>query len=46
MAKIALLIGVSEYEPGLERLPSAVNDVMAMQQVLTNQRWGNLLMQM
>jgi len=40
MAKIALLIGVSEYEPGLERLPSAVNDVMAMQQVLTNPEMG------
>jgi uncharacterized caspase-like protein len=34
MAKIALLIGVSEYEPGLNPLPSAVKDVEAMQQVL------------
>lgn len=40
MAKIALLIGVSEYEPGLEKLPSAVNDVTAMQQVLTNPNMG------
>ncbi|MGA7935555.1 MAG: caspase family protein, partial [Kovacikia sp.] len=40
MAKIALLIGVSEYEPGLERLPSAVNDVAAMQQVLTHPDMG------
>ena len=40
MAKIALLIGVSEYEPGLEPLPSAVNDVIAMQQVLTNPDMG------
>ena len=40
MAKIALLIGVSEYEPGLEGLPSAVNDVTAMQQVLTNPDMG------
>ena len=34
MAKVALLIGVSEYEPGLNPLPSAVKDVEAMQQVL------------
>lgn len=40
MAKIALLIGVSEYEPGLDGLPSAVNDVAAMQQVLTNSNMG------
>lgn len=40
MAKIALLIGVSEYEPGLDRLPSAVNDVAAMQEVLTNPGMG------
>lgn len=40
MAKIALLIGVSEYEPGLDGLPSAVNDVTAMQQVLTNPEMG------
>jgi uncharacterized caspase-like protein len=40
MAKIALLIGVSDYEPGLDRLPSAVNDVVAMQQVLTNPDMG------
>jgi formylglycine-generating enzyme required for sulfatase activity/uncharacterized caspase-like protein len=40
MAKIALLIGVSEYEPGLDGLPSAVNDVIAMQQVLTHSDMG------
>jgi hypothetical protein len=40
MAKFALLIGVSEYEPGLAGLPSAVNDVTAMQQVLTNPDMG------
>ncbi|WP_414585952.1 caspase, EACC1-associated type [Scytonema sp. PCC 10023] len=34
MAKIALLIGVSEYELGLNSLPGAVMDVDAMQQVL------------
>jgi uncharacterized caspase-like protein len=40
MAKIALLIGVSEYEQGLNALPSAVNDVTAMRQVLTNPNMG------
>jgi uncharacterized caspase-like protein len=34
MAKIALLIGVSEYEPGLNPLPAAVRDVEALQKVL------------
>ena len=41
MAKIALLIGVSEYEPGLDGLPAAVNDVAAMQQVLANPNMGD-----
>ncbi|OBQ36721.1 MAG: ABC transporter substrate-binding protein [Anabaena sp. MDT14b] len=36
MAKIALLIGVSKYEPGLTPLPAATKDVEAMQQVLEN----------
>ncbi|BAZ30852.1 hypothetical protein NIES4074_33190 [Cylindrospermum sp. NIES-4074] len=40
MAKIALLIGVSEYEPGLSLLPNAVNDVEAMQRVLLNPEMG------
>ena len=40
MAKIALLIGVSEYEPGLNPLPSAVKDVDAMQQVLLRPEIG------
>ena len=40
MAKIALLIGVSEYEPGLEPLPAAVKDAIAMQKVLTNPAMG------
>ena len=40
MAKIALLIGVSEYEPGLDGLPSAVNDAIALRQVLTNPEMG------
>lgn len=38
--KIALLIGVSEYEPGLNALPAAVNDVDAMQRVLANPEMG------
>ena len=36
MSKIALLIGVSEYQPGLNTLPSAVRDVEAMRRVLVN----------
>jgi branched-chain amino acid transport system substrate-binding protein len=40
MAKIALLIGVSEYEPGLTPLPAATKDVEAMQQVLENLEIG------
>ncbi|XGV96386.1 MAG: caspase domain-containing protein [Leptolyngbya sp. BL-A-14] len=34
MTKMALLIGVSEYEPGLNPLPSAVRDVKAIERVL------------
>ena len=34
MAKIALLVGVSEYEPGLNPLPAAVKDVEAVRRVL------------
>ena len=34
MAKVALLVGVSEYEQGLNPLPSATKDVEAMKQVL------------
>ncbi|MBD2209938.1 caspase family protein [Nostoc linckia FACHB-104] len=40
MAKIALLIGVSEYEPGLTSLPAATKDVEAMRQVLDNSAIG------
>ncbi len=40
MAKIALLIGVSEYQPGLNPLPAAVKDVEAMQRVLVNPEMG------
>ncbi|QKQ75999.1 ABC transporter substrate-binding protein [Nostoc sp. TCL240-02] len=40
MAKVALLIGVSEYEPGLTPLPAAAKDVDAMQQVLLHPEIG------
>ena len=40
MAKLALLIGVSEYEPGLNLLPAATKDVEAMQRVLQNPEIG------
>lgn len=36
MSKIALLIGVSHYNPGLTALPAALRDVEAMQEVLEN----------
>jgi formylglycine-generating enzyme required for sulfatase activity/uncharacterized caspase-like protein len=36
MRKLALLIGVSEYESGLEPLPAAVRDVVAVQRVLAD----------
>ncbi|GJD20874.1 hypothetical protein RIVM261_058300 [Rivularia sp. IAM M-261] len=40
MAKYALLIGVSEYEPGLNVLPGATKDVEAMQRVLQHPEIG------
>ncbi len=40
MAKLALLIGVSEYQDGLSPLPSAVRDVEAMQRVLHQPETG------
>jgi EAL domain-containing protein (putative c-di-GMP-specific phosphodiesterase class I) len=44
MAKLALLIGVSEYdEAGLNPLPAAVNDVDAIQRVLTNLDRGDFV---
>lgn len=46
MAKVALLIGISEYEPGLDPLPSAVKDVEAVRRVLVNPEMGVLLRQM
>jgi type II secretory pathway pseudopilin PulG len=41
MAKIALLIGVSEYPTGLPPLPGAIKDVEAMQRVLENPELGS-----
>jgi hypothetical protein len=41
MAKFALLIGVSEYEPGLNPLPAAVKDLDAMQEVLLHPEIGS-----
>lgn len=41
MAKVALLIGVSEYEAGLNSLPGSVKDVDAMQRVLVHPEIGN-----
>jgi hypothetical protein len=40
MAKVALLIGVSEYEPGLNPLPAAVKDVAEFSKIL---RWVVLM---
>ncbi|MBW4687970.1 MAG: caspase family protein [Komarekiella atlantica HA4396-MV6] len=41
MAKIALLIGVSEYETGLSPLPASEKDVEVMQRVLLNHEIGD-----
>lgn len=40
MARVALLIGVSEYEYGLNPLPGAIKDVEAIQQILLNPEMG------
>jgi hypothetical protein len=40
MLKVALLVGVSEYEPGLNPLPGAVKDVDAMREVLLHPEMG------
>ncbi|MBW4644548.1 MAG: N-acetylmuramoyl-L-alanine amidase [Goleter apudmare HA4340-LM2] len=40
MAKVALLIGISEYEPGLNPLPAAVKDVEAIARVLNDPEMG------
>ncbi|MEH2194737.1 MAG: SUMF1/EgtB/PvdO family nonheme iron enzyme [Nostoc sp.] len=41
MAKVALLIGISGYQPGLPLLPNAVKDVEAMRRVLVNPEMGD-----
>lgn len=41
MAKIALLIGVEEYEPGLSPLPAAMKDIEALHRVLQDPDMGN-----
>lgn len=40
MTKVALLIGVSEYEPGLNPLPAAVKDIEALHRVLQDPEIG------
>ncbi|MBW4662550.1 MAG: SUMF1/EgtB/PvdO family nonheme iron enzyme [Drouetiella hepatica Uher 2000/2452] len=40
MRKVALLVGISEYEPELAALPSAAKDVEAMQRVLRHPEMG------
>ncbi|WP_375495684.1 caspase domain-containing protein, partial [uncultured Nostoc sp.] len=40
MAKVALLIGVSEYEPGLNPLPASVKDMQAIAKVLQHPEMG------
>lgn len=40
MSKMALLIGVSDYEPGLNPLPGAARDINEMQQVLQHPEVG------
>jgi uncharacterized caspase-like protein len=40
MAKVALLVGVSEYEPGLNTLPAASRDVEALREVLIQPEIG------
>jgi uncharacterized caspase-like protein len=40
MVKVALLIGVSDYEPGLNSLPAAVKDIEALERVLKDPEMG------
>ncbi len=40
MTKVAVLIGVSEYKPGLTPLPAATKDVEGMRQILENPELG------
>jgi Caspase domain len=41
MAKVALLIGTSEYEAGLAALPGALEDVAALKSVLAQPEIGD-----
>ena len=41
MTKVALLIGVSEYQPGLNALPATTKDIEALKKVLQNSEIGN-----
>ena len=41
MAKVALLIGVSEYEVGLNPLPASVKDVVAFERILKDSEMGD-----
>ncbi|WP_152589074.1 caspase, EACC1-associated type [Nostoc sphaeroides] len=41
MVKVALLIGVSEYEPGLNPLPASVKDMQAIAKVLQHPEMGD-----
>ena len=41
MAKVALLIGVSKYEPGLSPLPAAAMDMQAFKEVLQHPEMGS-----
>ena len=40
MSKVALLVGVSEYQPSLPALPSVLEDVGAMERVLRHPEIG------
>jgi Caspase domain len=40
MAKVALLIGVSEYASGLNPLPAALNDIAELKKILDNPEMG------
>ncbi len=40
MTKVALLIGVSDYQPGLNSLPAAVRDIEAMEGILQHPEFG------
>lgn len=43
MAKVALLVGVSEYEPGLNPLPAAVKDLDAVREILIHRDMGGFV---